>query len=45
MIRPVAGGGEEDHEEKGAVYTWPIQEVGADEKEEDEYGRGIRWDK
>ncbi|CAG8974220.1 hypothetical protein HYALB_00007383 [Hymenoscyphus albidus] len=44
VIGPVAGGGEEYHEEKGAVYTWSVEEVGAHEKEEDEYGGGICGD-
>jgi len=37
----VAGAGEENEEEKGAVDAGPVQEVGADEEEEDEYRRGI----
>jgi len=42
VIRPVARGRKEDKEEERAVHAWPIQEVSADEKEEDEDRGGIR---
>jgi hypothetical protein len=41
MVGPMTGGREEDNEEEGAVYAWPVEEVCAYEKEEDEYRRGI----
>lgn len=37
MVGPVAGAGEEDEKEKGAVDAGPVEEVGADEEEENEY--------
>jgi len=37
VVGPVARGGEEDDEEKGAVHAWPVEEVCAHEKEADEY--------
>lgn len=40
----MAGGSEEDEEEERAVDAWPVQEVCADEEEEYEDGRGVRWD-
>jgi hypothetical protein len=38
LIRPVAGRGEE---EEGAVDARPVEEVGADEEEEDEDWGGV----
>lgn len=43
-VGPVARGQEEDEEEDGAVEAWSVEEVGADEEEEDEGGRGVGRD-
>lgn len=43
-VGPVAGREEEDEQEDGAVDAGPVEEVGADEEEEDEGGRGVCWD-
>jgi hypothetical protein len=40
----VAGRCEEDEQQEGAVDARPVQEVGADEEEEDKDGRGICGD-
>lgn len=40
-VGPVARGEEEDEQEDGAVDAGAIEEVGADEEEEDEGGRGV----
>lgn len=40
-VGPVARRQEEYEQEDGAVEAWPVQEVGADEKEEDESRRGV----
>jgi len=43
-VGPVARGQEEYEEEEGAVDAWSVEEVRADEEEEDEGGRRIGWD-
>lgn len=43
-VGPVARGHKEDEEEEGAVDAGSIEEVGADEEEEDEGGRGVGGD-
>lgn len=45
VVGPVAAGGEEDDEQERAVHARPVDEVGADEKGEDECGRGVGRDK
>jgi hypothetical protein len=40
----VAGGDEEDQEESGAVYAWPMEEIGKRDEGEDEERTGIRRD-
>lgn len=44
VIGPVAGRGEEDQQQKGAVHARPVEKVGADEEEEDKDRRGVGGD-
>jgi hypothetical protein len=44
VVGPVAGRSKEDQEQEGAVDARSVEEVGADEEEEDEYGRGVGGD-
>ena len=41
LVGPVARSQEEDQEKDGAVDAGSVEEVGADEEEEDEGGRGV----
>ncbi len=41
VVRPVAGRGEEDDKQEGAVHAWPVEEVCTYKKEADEYRRGV----
>ncbi|KAK1460449.1 hypothetical protein CCUS01_08967 [Colletotrichum cuscutae] len=43
-VGPVARGEEEDQQQKAAVDAGPVEEIGADEEEEDEGRRGVGWD-
>lgn len=43
-VGPVTGREEEDKQEERAVDAWPVEEVGADEEQEDEGRRGIGRD-
>ena len=43
-VGPVARGHEEDQQKKGAVDAGPVEEVCADEEEQDEGGRGVGRD-
>lgn len=43
-VGPVARGHEEDYEQDAAVDAGAVEEVGADEEEEDEGGRGVGGD-
>lgn len=40
-VAPIAGRQEEDQEQERAIKARPVEEVGADEEEEYECGRGI----
>lgn len=40
-IRPVARRGEEDEEEGGTVYAWPVDDVGEGDEGDDEEGRCV----
>lgn len=42
-VGPVTRRQEEDDEQEGAVYAWSVEEVCADEEDEDEGGRRIGW--
>lgn len=39
-VGPVAGRGEKGEHEERAIYTWPVEEIGGDEKHDDEGGGG-----
>ena len=41
LVAPVAGRDEEDEEKEAAVAAGAVEEIGADEEEEDEGWRGI----
>lgn len=44
MVRPVAGGEEENEEEGGAVDAWSVEDVGEGDEGEDEEGGGVCGD-
>lgn len=43
-IRPVAGRGEENEQEGGAVDAGSVEDVGEGDEGDDEEGRGVSWD-
>lgn len=44
MIRPVAGRGEEDYKQRGAVDAWSVEDVGEGDVGDEEEGGGVGWD-